>query len=51
MPQVALFVLCVRRYCGPAMVRSLLELPPQSWFSEGAGGAERVAAARPSADV
>jgi hypothetical protein len=27
MPQMALFVLCVRRYCGPAMVRSLLESP------------------------
>ena len=34
MPQVAFFVLCVRRYCGPTMVRSLLEPPPQFCFSK-----------------
>jgi hypothetical protein len=41
MPQMALFVLCVRRYCGPAMVRSLLEPPPQSCFSESGRGHRR----------
>jgi hypothetical protein len=39
MPQVALFVLCVRRHCGPTMVRSL---------TRGPGASSRLIVGRPN---